>query len=392
MTIAKNGDEEKGKRICVIGGDLRLYYLAREFAARGYFVSTYAVPEPPDLAYPTLSHGTDNDEKDATLRPEAKLSDKNNSIIADINCSDWSYIDTNTPTPSEETTTDNHNTANNAQNNVTQQRNTPKTDTRCPSHQSPSIRIGSGSVTVYKDLRLALNGAYALILPFPLSPDGITLNCTKEDKPSLRSIFLAASEICGTAARVYAGAVKERSREIAASFGIDLIDYGAMEEIALENAVPTAEGAVETAMQAMNVTVRGSRFAVIGYGRCGSELARLLKAMGAEVCGIARSGKDRAKMRNDGITPLSFESLITAVNGAEITFNTVPFNVFDCHTLSLLNEGRVIVELASAPGGVDRECAARYGVRVIHAPSLPGKYAPKTAAEIIARALIPSLS
>ena len=164
-----------------------------------------------------------------------------------------------------------------------------------------------------------------------------------------------------------------------------------MEEIALENAVPTAEGAIETAMRVMNVTVRGSRFAVVGYGRCGSELARLLKAMGAEVCGIARSGKDRARMRNDGITALGFDRLVSAVNDAEITFNTVPFNIFDCGTLSLLEEGRIIIELASAPGGVDRECAARYGVRVIHAPSLPGKYAPKTAAEIIARVLSPTI-
>ena len=55
--------------------------------------------------------------------------------------------------------------------------------------------------------------------------------------------------------------------------------------------------------------------------------------------------------------------------------------------LSRLTKGKIIIELASAPGGVDRECAAHYGIKVIHAPSLPGKYAPKTAAEIIARAI-----
>lgn len=247
-------------------------------------------------------------------------------------------------------------------------------------------------LTIDNNLRESLSECSTVILPFPLSPDGITLNCSDEDKPSLREIFTAISEICGSGARVYGGAVKERSREIAASFGIELIDYGAFEEIALENAVPTAEAAVLMAMQILNITVRSSKFAVIGYGRCGSELARLLKAMGGTVCAVARSEKDRARMRNDGITPLDFHSLTEAVNGTDITFNTVPFNVIDCDTLSRLADSRIIIELASAPGGVDRECAAHYGVKVIHAPSLPGKYAPKSAAEIIARAIIPMIN
>ena len=262
-----------------------------------------------------------------------------------------------------------------------------------PEERTENIRtdLTEIGITVHTQLITALTAQNTVILPFPLSPDGITLNCTAEEKPSLRDIFSAISQTCGSGATVLAGAVKERSREIAASFSLEVTDYGAMEEIASENAVPTAEGAIEVAMNHMNVTVRGSRFAVIGYGRCGSELARLLRAMGAEVCGVARSGKDRAKMRNDTVIPHDFDQIAQVTNSSVITFNTVPFNVFDCHILSQLDPDTVIIELASAPGGVNRECAARYGVKVIHAPSLPGKYAPKTAAEIIARAIIPML-
>lgn len=245
------------------------------------------------------------------------------------------------------------------------------------------------NISHFETLREALTGCRSVILPFPLSPDGITLNCREERKPSLREVFQTVSETCESSARVYGGAIKESAREIAASFGIYTVDYGAFDDIALENAVPTAEAAVRIAMDLLSITVRGASFTVIGYGRCGSELARLLKAMGGNVRAVARSEKDRAKMRNDGVTPLDFTHLTEAVNEASVTFNTVPFNVIDCDTLAQLSGGRIIVELASAPGGVDRECAALYGVRVIHAPSLPGKYAPRTAAEIIARALIP---
>lgn len=241
----------------------------------------------------------------------------------------------------------------------------------------------------YSDIRDALTGIANVILPFPLSPDGITLNCFSSEKPYLAEIFKVISEACPAGVKVFAGAVKDRSREIAASFGVSIIDYGMIEEIALRNAVPTAEGAVEIAMRELHVTIRGASFAVVGYGRCGRELARLLKAMGAEVVGIARSCKDRAQMRNDGVADNGFDKLLDVVKSRDAVFNTVPFNVFDCHTLSLMSPSTVMIELASAPGGVDRECAARYGIKVIHAPSLPGKYAPESAAEIICDSLIP---
>ena len=43
----------------------------------------------------------------------------------------------------------------------------------------------------------------------------------------------------------------------------------------------------------------------------------------------------------------------------------------------------MIIDLASAPGGVDREEAKRLSRQVIQAPGLPGKAAPRTAAAAI---------
>ena len=44
-----------------------------------------------------------------------------------------------------------------------------------------------------------------------------------------------------------------------------------------------------------------------------------------------------------------------------------------------------IIELASAPYGLDFDLARKYGVDVIKAFGLPGKYTPKTAGEIIGK-------
>ena len=43
----------------------------------------------------------------------------------------------------------------------------------------------------------------------------------------------------------------------------------------------------------------------------------------------------------------------------------------------------LIIDLASAPGGIDREISEKLGIKTVQALSLPGKVAPKTAGEII---------
>ena len=66
--------------------------------------------------------------------------------------------------------------------------------------------------------------------------------------------------------------------------------------------------------------------------------------------------------------------------------------LLDAEKLRSVPRRSPIIDIASAPGGVDREYAARLGLRTVHALSLPGKYAPRTAAEIICEALIPLLT
>ena len=46
-----------------------------------------------------------------------------------------------------------------------------------------------------------------------------------------------------------------------------------------------------------------------------------------------------------------------------------------------------ILDLASAPGGCDFECAIEYGIRADLILGIPGKYAPKESAYILDRAI-----
>jgi dipicolinate synthase subunit A len=67
----------------------------------------------------------------------------------------------------------------------------------------------------------------------------------------------------------------------------------------------------------------------------------------------------------------------------DIVFNTVPSVIFTRGVLSGLRRGTLLIDLSSAPGGVDMDAAQKLGIHALHAFSLPAKVAPRTAGEII---------
>ena len=53
-----------------------------------------------------------------------------------------------------------------------------------------------------------------------------------------------------------------------------------------------------------------------------------------------------------------------------------------------MDKRTVMIDLASAPGGIDIHAAKEHGLKVIWALSLPGKHSPYTAGKIIAQTII----
>ncbi len=158
--------------------------------------------------------------------------------------------------------------------------------------------------------------------------------------------------------------------------------YSDREDFSVKNAVPTAEGAIEQAMIHSDFTINGSKALVCGYGRIGKVLSEMLRGMGADVTVSARKSSDLAWIKLNG-----FSETVTGdfqdISGYDIIFNTVPFLVFNKNVLRGVNQDSLIIDLASKPGGVDFDEAKRLGIKTIHALSLPGKIAPKSAGEII---------
>lgn len=219
-----------------------------------------------------------------------------------------------------------------------------------------------------------------VVLPLPYSVDGVTVNAP------FAHAALPLSEIWDSTREgqlITGGRLDSAAREAARVHRFRAVDYYEREELAILNSIPTAEGAIQIAMEELPVTIHGARCLVLGYGRVGRYLAHDLKALGADVSVCARKHSDLAWVRAMGGHGIHTAELPEHIARFDAVFNTVPATLLTEQLLTRLSGDCLVIDLASKPGGVDFETAGRLGVKAIWALSLPGKVAPLTAGAII---------
>ena len=178
------------------------------------------------------------------------------------------------------------------------------------------------------------------------------------------------------------GVAKPIIVEMASKHQIKIIETAEIDDIAILNSIPTAEGAIQLAMEELPITIHSSKCLVVGYGRCGMTLARSLAALGAKVTVASRKAADIARIIEMGYTPLPLADLYSQVD-FDVIFNTVPALVLTKQYLKKLSRSVLIIDIAASPGGVDYNTAHDLGIKAILALSLPGKVAPITAGQIL---------
>ena len=178
------------------------------------------------------------------------------------------------------------------------------------------------------------------------------------------------------------GMLSEEAKAIAAEAGVELVDYFAREELAIRNAIPTAEGCIGVLLAQRKRTLWGSAVLLLGFGPVGQAVGTRLAALGAHVTVAARRPAQRAQAESLGMQGAELARLAPAF---DTVVNTIPAQVLTAPVLARLRPGSLIVDLASRPGGTDFDAAARCGHKAIHALSLPAACAPETAGEIVAR-------
>ena len=233
-------------------------------------------------------------------------------------------------------------------------------------------------VTACTNPSQAIALAECVILPLPVTSDGVNVNAPFSRVPiPLDTVLQAVKED----QLLLGGQIGEAVQRTLNSRGLSAGDYFAREELAVLNAVPTAEGAIQLAMEELPVTLSGARCLITGYGRIGKVLSRLLVAMNARVRVAARQCSDRALAAIQGCDTCEMGEM--ADEPYDVIFNTVPHKVFTREVLEKLEKHTLIIDLASRPGGVDFHAAADLRLKTIWALSLPGRVAPRSAGEII---------
>ncbi len=180
-----------------------------------------------------------------------------------------------------------------------------------------------------------------------------------------------------------AGKIAKGFKDMGEKLGIKLVDYFSREEMQALNAVPTAEGAIQVAMEEMRTTIHGSNVIVLGYGRIGTSLSRMLHGIGANLYVEARDYGDLAWIKNNGYKPVHLKELPHYLSKMDVVFNTVPSIILNEELLEKIKKDALIIELASKPGGINLEAAKDIGLKVVSAMGLPGKVAPVSAAAAI---------
>lgn len=238
----------------------------------------------------------------------------------------------------------------------------------------------------YDSLSDAVNDSVCVILPLPLTRDRVTLNAPLFDG----TVMLA--DICALAGEekmFFGGRLPKSFCEELDARNSPYCDYFLLDELAVYNAVPTAEGVLKILIEELPVTVHGMKCAVIGYGKVGKVLASTLKSLGADVTVFARKELDFADAFTKSVKYEHINALCDNTHTFDALINTVPCKVIDGAVLDKLNADCVLLEIASAPFGIDFQAAKERAMTVIKASSLPGKVAPKSAGEIIGRSIFP---
>lgn len=187
---------------------------------------------------------------------------------------------------------------------------------------------------------------------------------------------------------LYAGQINNDTIEQLNKSNIKYIDYYKSEALTIFNTISTAEGIIAEAISNKNTNIHNSNTLVLGYGKCAKTLANKLNGIGAKVTICARNKNDLKLAESVGYKIVDLHNLIMVINDYEYIFNTIPTPILNENILQYVNPEAIILDIASLPGGVNKDFAKSIGIKVIHKLGIPGLYSPKSSGIAIAEDLL----
>ena len=233
------------------------------------------------------------------------------------------------------------------------------------------------------DIKDKISGAACIILPLPLTKDGVNIYDNCEGNVSIDSLL----SLLSPKQKIFAGMVSTAVKEKFALHSLRFCDYFADGALTQYNAVLTAQGLLRTVIDNTDRSL-SRRVLITGYGRVAKAAARLFSACSASVTVAVRNEESMAQARCDGFDAVYYPMLKSRIFIYDIIINTVPAQVIDKALVRSVRDDALMLEAASAPYGIDRRAAEQYRKKLLLCPGLPGKYTPVSAGRIIADTVI----
>lgn len=175
---------------------------------------------------------------------------------------------------------------------------------------------------------------------------------------------------------------KADSEALALFNSMDITYYNLLEDENFQavNARLTAEGALHALIGHSLISVCASSVLVIGFGRTGAAVSRLLRQVGVKSLTVASNSSQRQAW---AVADKVIKSSDFNLSEYDAVINTVPEKLISDKAVLTFKPTAVYVDLASTPAL--SLCFAKYvGIDADVYPALPAKTAPRSAAAAIA--------
>ncbi|MBH1939354.1 dipicolinate synthase subunit DpsA [Mobilitalea sibirica] len=224
-----------------------------------------------------------------------------------------------------------------------------------------------------------------LIGPIPMSRDQATISSVNapNDLTIAHVAYLLKEQHS-----LIGGNIPIPIKELCETRHIPYFDLMRNEKITILNAIATAEGTIMEAIANSSRNLHGSNCLILGYGRCAKVLADKLKGLDAMVTIAARSEDALAYAYAAGHKIVSIANMKCILPSYSFIFNTIPSLILDKDYLELVDRNATIIDIASAPGGIDFEYAKQLHITAKLCLGLPGKVSPKSSADILVTEII----
>lgn len=171
-----------------------------------------------------------------------------------------------------------------------------------------------------------------------------------------------------------------------------VIDMMKQEKLVILNTIATAEGAINIAIQHTDSILHGSKILILGFGRVGKVVARKFKGLCCNVTCAARKSTDLAWIKTLGYKAIDIKDIKEDLKKYDIIINTIPEIIIEKDEIECMKDKVLVIDLASSPGGINREEARKLNLNYIWALALPGKIAPLSSAKFIKESIYDLLS